>query len=78
MMPEKVIWDLETIRDEVVNVLRVALSTYMLSPNVKMKKVYLEGDNIVAEGRYEIYDEEGEYKVVLRSDNLKLVSYEVS
>lgn len=71
-MSTKVIpWSLSTIRIHVLNVLRNALNLFFL--DVEMKKVYLEDDKIVIEGEFSHGTKKGEYKVVLRNENLSLI-----
>ena len=76
-MSKEITWSLDTIYNRVVEVLKKALSAPLLY-KVKMKKLYLEDNNIVIEGDYSYFGEEGEYKVILRNDNLYLVRYEIS
>jgi len=77
-MSTKVIpWSLSTIRDHVLDVLRNALNLFFL--DVEMRRVYLEDDKIVIAGEFSRYGtKKGGYKVVLRNENLSLVSYEIS
>jgi len=45
---------------------------------VEIKKVYLEGDILVIEGKYSHYSEEGKFKVTLDNTTLNLIDMELT
>jgi hypothetical protein len=59
----------------VIYILQEALNRICL--DIGMKKVYLRDNEIVIEGEYSSIIDEGKYKIVLKNEDLSLISCEI-
>lgn len=75
MSTKSISWSLSQLRGRVIYILQEALNRICL--DIGMKKVYLRDNEIVIEGEYSSIIDEGKYKIVLKNEDLSLISCEI-
>lgn len=74
MSTKSISWSLSQLRGRVIYILQEALNCYL---DIGMKKVYLRNNEIVIEGEYSSIIDKGKYKIVLKNEDLSLISCEI-